>query len=250
MSIDTLTILLPAFVTGLLVFATHVPLGIEVLKRGIIFIDLAIAQIAALGVIVAGLVMHEAPLYMEQSLALIFALLGAWFFQYIEKRLPEQQEAIIGASFIVASSLAILLVANNPHGGEEIEAMLAGQILWVSWQQIIIAAALYTLVLMLWFKGRGTQWFYYLFAITVTVSVQLVGVYLVFASLILPALGTLYCKHKRLPKAYILSSLSLIIGLLISSFTDFPTGSVLVCVLAISAIISRRLPIHRARLSL
>lgn len=237
MTLDTLTILFPAFIAGLLVFAAHVPLGMEVLKRGIIFIDLAIAQIAALGVIAAGLVMHDAPLLVEQGLALVFALLGAWGFQLTERKLSEQQEAIIGASFVVASSLAILLVANNPHGGEELQDMLAGQILWVNWQQIAIAAFVYAAVLTLWFTGRGKQHFYPLFAVTVTISVQLVGVYLVFASLILPALASLRYR-RRLLVGYVVAFLSLISGLLLSTLTDLPTGTVLVCILAVVSCIA------------
>jgi zinc/manganese transport system permease protein len=231
MTLETPSILLPAFITGLLVFSVHVPLGLEVLKRGIIFIDLAIAQIAALGVITAGLLAHEESLYMEQGLALFFALLGGAFFQFTERKAAKQQEAIIGASFVVASSLAILLVANSPHGSEEIEAMLVGQILWVSWQQIFTAAVIYVLVLALWFIGKGKRWFYYLFAVTITISVQLVGVYLVFASLILPAL-TATGRAKPLRCGYLAGFIALVVGLLLSVATDLPTGPLLVCVLA------------------
>ena len=123
--------LLPALIAGLLVTATQAPLGIQVLKRGIVFIDIAIAQIAGVGVIVADFFGWEAQGMAVQVSALSAALLGALFLTWTEKRWPDIQEAIIGTVFVLAATLSVLLLASNPHGGEYLKDLLVGQILWV-----------------------------------------------------------------------------------------------------------------------
>jgi len=236
MGIESLQIIFPAFVAGLLIIATHVPLGIEVLKRGIIFIDLAVAQIAGLGVIVACLYFHgEEHIFLTQIMAFIFAISSAYGFKLCEKHLPKLQEPIIGSIYVFASSLALLMLANHPHGAEEVQNLLSGQLLWVTWQQIGITALIYTLLLYVILKNNLLKrYFYIIFAIAITISVQLVGVYLVFASLILPALATAIIKNKnKLIPAYAIAVISLICGLLLSVIADLPTGPTLVCVLFI-----------------
>ena len=126
-----ISILLPALIAGLLVIATHAPLGIQVLNRGIVFIDIAIAQIAGVGVIGADFFGWEAQGVAVQICALAAALLGALFLTWTEKRWPEIQEAIIGTVFVLAATLGVLLLASNPHGGEYLKDMLVGQILWL-----------------------------------------------------------------------------------------------------------------------
>lgn len=244
MSFDAalISILLPALVAGLLVIATHVPMGQEVLKRGIIFIDLAVAQIAAVGVVLA-MVMDWESIWSIQASAISMGLIGAYLLSLSERRWPKEQEAIIGVSFILASSAGILLLANNPHGGEHIKALLAGQILWVSWSQIWLTLIVYTALLAIWFgfKGRlGHRGFYLLFAVNVTLSVQLVGVYLVFATLILPALATINTNHrKRLINGYLIGGVSYGAGLIMSAYFDLPTGALVTWVLALSTILYR-----------
>jgi zinc/manganese transport system permease protein len=185
------------FAAGLVVLATHVPLGITVLRRGIIFIDLAVAQVAALGVIVAGLVHLDEHWggFGAQLAAGIAALGAAALLTFCERRWPEIQEALIGLLFVFAAAAGILLLAGNPHGGEHLRDLLAGQILWAGWGQIGVVAALSAAVLAgrAWLARRGGGEglaFYALFAVAVTASVQLVGVLLVFASLIAPAVAT------------------------------------------------------------
>ena len=185
-----ISILAPAFVAGMIVLMTHIPLGYEVLRRGIIFIDIAVAQIAGLGVIIAYTLGWDEHGIEAQIAAVISALTGAWVLSWLEKRYGEHQEALIGTSFILAATGGILLLANNPHGGDHLKELLVGQILWVEWGQLLPAAVVSVLVLAVWLKFReriGSAGFYTLFAIAITVSVQLVGVYLVFASLIVPA---------------------------------------------------------------
>src|SRR5450830_274228 len=132
------SILAPAFAAGLLVLATHVPLGAQVLRKGIVFIDLAIAQIAALGVIAAGLMEIDPTGWQIQAAAGIAALGGALLLNWAEKKWPEVQEAQIGVVFVLAATAGILLLAKNPHGGEHLRELLAGQILWMSFGQLLI----------------------------------------------------------------------------------------------------------------
>ena len=236
----SLSILFPAFLAGLLVLATHVPLGMQVLARGIVFIDLAIAQIATLGVIAADRVGFEPEGWVAQVAAVSAALLGALLLTWTERRWPDVQEALIGVLFVLAASGGMLLVANNPHGGEHLRDLLAGQILWASYAQLLPVAALAAIILALWFGLRdrlGRFGFYALFAFAVTASVQLVGVYLVFASLIVPALACrLYPPRIQLAVGYAVGAAGYILGLGLSVLFDLPSGAVVVWTLALVGI--------------
>ena len=234
-------ILGPAMIAGLLVLATHVPLGMQVLDRGIVFIDLAIAQIAGLGVIAAdALGMPEGGVAV-QAAAVSAALLGAWLLTWTERRAPQQQEALIGVMFILAACAGILLLASNPHGGEHLKDLLVGQILWVDRTQLLwlggISAVLLLAMWLGWVERLGRFGFYAAFALAVTASVQLVGVYLVFSSLIIPALGTRdHDGARRLRIAYTVGALGYALGLALSALFDLPSGAVIVWTLAACAL--------------
>jgi zinc/manganese transport system permease protein len=225
------SILWPALAAGFLVAATHVPLGIQVLKRGIVFIDLAIAQIAGLGVVIAARAGLEAQGWAMQACALSAAFAGALLLTWTERRWPQVQEAIIGVSFVLAASGALLLLAASAHGGEHLQDLLAGQILWVSPAQLARVAAAYTVLIALWLvfgRGRGRTAFYLLFAAAVTISVQIVGLFLVFATLIVPALATRGMLRHRVATGYALAIGGYAIGLVVSALTDLPSGPVIV----------------------
>jgi zinc/manganese transport system permease protein len=242
MNIDAMdiTILGPAFFTGLLVLATHVPMGQQVLARGIVFIDLAIAQIAGLGVIAADAMGWEPQGYAVQVAAVGAALMGAMLLTFTERRWPDIQEALIGVLFVLAACAGILLLANNPHGGEHLKDLLVGQILWVNYSQLVPILILSLLVLALWFSARdrlGAVGFYVMFAIIVTASVQLVGVYLVFASLIIPALASrFFPPNRQLAIGYTIGILGYALGLALSAVFDLPSGAVVVWALALFGI--------------
>jgi zinc/manganese transport system permease protein len=170
-----------------------------------------------------------------QVAALAAALACAMFLTWTERRWPEVQEAIIGVVFVLGSSAAILLLARDPHGGENLKELLVGQILWVTKTQLLIVAAVYAVVLALWFGLRerlGRIGFYALFGCVVTVSVQLVGLYLVFATLVVPALSTFYTTGRRHQKAYAVGVLGYASGLFASLWLDLPSGSMIVCTIA------------------
>jgi zinc/manganese transport system permease protein len=242
-------ILGPALLAGLLVLATHVPLGMQVLDRGIVFIDLAIAQIAGLGVIAADAMGLPAGGAAVQIAAVTAALLGAWLLTWTERRAPQDQEALIGVMFILAACAGILLLAGNPHGGENLKDLLVGQILWVSTQQLAwlaaVSALLGTAIWRGWVQKMGRFGFYAAFALAVTASVQLVGVYLVFSSLIIPALATRrLAAGRRGWVAYGVGATAYALGLGLSAVLDLPSGAVVVCTLAACAGAFAMLPKH------
>jgi zinc/manganese transport system permease protein len=206
-----LMIVLPAFLAGLLVLATHIPLGAQVLKRGIVFIDLAIAQIAALGVIIAGSGDLDPHGWAVQLAAGTAAVLGALLLTWTEKRWPEVQD------------------------------LLAGQILWVGYGQLLMPAlgAALILAVLYFFNDRLARLgFYLVFALAVTASVQLVGVYLVFASLIVPSLAVRhYPSRRRLAFAYLTGIGGYASGLVLSIMLDLPSGALIVWCLTLLAIV-------------
>src|SRR5690606_3869411 len=234
-----LSILGPAFCAGLLVLATHVILGREVLRRGIIFIDLAVAQIAGLGVIAAAFFHLDTHGATVQLAAAAAAVLGALMLTGLEKRHADIQEALIGVLFVLAATAALLLLSRNPHGAEQLKDLLVGQILWVGWSSLAWVALVTAVVLGLWFYFRPRHaGFYLLFAVSVPASVQLVGIYLGFASLIVPALAT-----RKLPAqpallaAYGLGAAAYAAGLIGSALWDLPSGALIVWSLAVLGII-------------
>lgn len=246
-----LSILGPACLAGLIVLATHVPLGHQVLKRGIIFIDLAIAQVAAMGVIGAQYFGIEGSGLDVQVAATAAALAGAGLLAWTERRFPEHQEPLIGTLFVLAATGGILLLANNPHGSEHLKDLLVGQILWVGPRELVPIGVLSALLLgvMAWRRGRlSGLWFYGVFALAITASVQLVGVYLVFASLIVPALATVgLAGRHRLVVAYAIGAAGYVIGLALSALLDLPSGALIVWCLAACALLAQALPGVRPR---
>jgi zinc/manganese transport system permease protein len=209
-----------------------VPLGIQVLNRGIVFIDLAVAQIAGLGVISADWWGWEPHGWAVQAAALSAALAGALLLTMTEKLWPDVQEAVIGVTFVVAANAAILLLASNPHGAEHLKDLLIGQILWVKEARLPLIAVIYAGILAIWF-GLGARiggaGFYTLFACAVTVSVQLVGLYLVFTTLIVPALATRRFMRFRIGACYALGGTGYAAGLGLSLVSDLPPGPLIVC---------------------
>jgi zinc/manganese transport system permease protein len=240
-----LSILGPALIAGLLVLATHVPLGLQVLRKGIVFIDLAIAQIAGLGVIAADALGWEPQGWAVQVAATLAALAGAALLTWTERRWPDIQEALIGTLFVLASCLGLLLLAGNPHGGEHLKDLLVGQILWVSTPQLVAMAAVSAVVLAVWGWGHarlGQAGFYVVFALAVTASVQLVGVYLVFSSLIMPALAVRRLPATawawRLGLGWGLGAVAYALGLALSALLDWPSGAVVVWCMAGCAVLT------------
>jgi zinc/manganese transport system permease protein len=190
-------------------------------------------------VIIAGLLgLTEQPL-LVQIIAAVSALSGAALLSWIEDRLSEVKEACIGLTFVLAASLGILLMSRDAHAGEHLKDLLVGQILWVSNNQLIATAVLSAVLLLAWYRMRSRLQhlgFYALFALAVTASVQLIGIYLVFASLIVPSLATYRLQRNRIKFAWLTGIAGYAIGLLLSAWFDLPAGAAIVWTMAIAGI--------------
>lgn len=245
-----LSLVIPALLAGILVLSVLVPLGQEVLKRGIIFIDLAIAQIAALGVMTATLLSGELIAWQIQLFAGLAAIAGAGFILYLEHKQVKSLEAIIGLLFVLAATAGLLLVQLSPDNDALLHDLLVGQILWVGQQQLLWTSLLYLPLLFVWFvlfKQRRSFVFYLIFSLAVTAAVQLVGIYLVFASLIVPAWASQSIKLERLRLivAYSIGFFGYVVGLVVSLLVDLPTGAITVWTLMLCGFIANQV-INRA----
>ena len=186
-----------------------------------------------------------------QLAALGSALIAAVGLNTLEKHFQAYQEALIGAIFVLAATASILILSDNPHGAESLKDLLVGQILWITWQQLLPTALVTGFILLTWFSFRQRLkhlGFYLLFALAVTSSVQLIGVYLVFASLIIPALGSVGRKNKLLT-AYLIGATGYGLGLILSSLVDLPSGAVIVWSIAIIALLSTLTTGHKRQIA-
>ena len=238
--LSDLTILLPPLLAGMLILSLHVPFGFSVLKRKIVFLDLAVAQMASLGAVIGPLVFHSQAEsgWLVQLVATITALAGAVLLGFFSRATVVVQEAVIGISFVLSASMALLLLSHDPHGAESIEYVLSGQLLWVNNAQLQMMAVVYALLIVggLLFPASWKNWLFYpSFAIVITQSVQVAGVYLVFASLIIPSLiGSLFERYRYLV-SYSLGIAGYLLGLLFSYLLDLPAGPTIVVLLTLLA---------------
>jgi len=248
-----LAFLVIPFLVTLILSGIHVYLGLHVLSRGIIFVDLALAQVAALGTTVAFLAGHEVDSIPAYEYALAFTLTGAVLFsatRNLATRVP--QEALIGIVYVVASAAMILAVDRAPHGAEHIQALLVRDILWVQdWTVAGKLAGIYAAIgAFHWaFRGRFLQatfepqhlsraqlflWdllFYATFGVVVTSSVQVAGVLLVFSYLMIPSVMAAIVTHSiaaRLTVGWASAFLMSVAGLYLSYRHDLPTGATLI----------------------
>jgi len=241
------------FVACLILTAIHVYLGLHVLARGVIFVDLALAQVAALGVTMAFLAGHQIQSDAAYWYALVFTLGGAALFAMSRtRRLPVPQEAIIGIVYAVSAAAAVLVVDRAPQGGEHIKQILIGSILTVTPAEVGTLALLYAPIgLLHWLirrplldisfdaDGAGARravraWdfvFYASFGVVVTSSVRLAGVLLVFAYLVVPATAAAAIARSargRLLVGWAFGFLVSLGGLAASWRWDLPTGATVV----------------------
>jgi len=237
-------LLAPALFAGAMISFVHVPLGQEVLKRNIIFLDLAVAQFAALGMIAfqTFTIFDESNIldeYGRLGAGLIAAIFCAIIFHFLEKKSGCYQEALIGCAFVLAASMGLLLVANSPHGASEIKNILEGQILWTSWTHLSFITPIFLIIFSVWiiFKDKRSFLFYPLFAIIIPFSVSMIGVYLVFASLIFPALAVINFNNYKILMGIFVSVASYALGLLCSYFLDWPAGPAIIITLSLLSLI-------------
>jgi zinc/manganese transport system permease protein len=255
--------LLAPFVASLILTGIHAYLGVHVVERGVIFVDLALAQIAALGTtaaVLAGMEPHSRGAYW---FSLAFTFLGAAVFSIFRgRRVRIPQEAIIGISYAVASAAAILAMSKSVAQTEHLKEMLVGNILSVSWPEVHKTALVYGAIglfhylfrrkfLLISMHPREAEeqgvsvrlWdflFYASFGFVVTSSVAIAGVLLVFCYLIVPSVGAMLYAERigpRLAIGWIMGTLVSALGVYLSLQVDLPTGATIVCTFGVVLIL-------------
>jgi len=221
-----------------------VPLGTQVLARGVVFIDLAVAQVAACGVLAAGAFMDHPGAVPSAAAAAGAALTGSALVWGLARRWPQQREALIGLVYVAAASASVLAASFDPHGRERLSALLAADVLWAAWPAIALLAAAALLVggaaLLPGRRLARDGWFYPVFALALSAAVPVLGLYLVFALLIGPAL---WARRGASPAAaLLLAATACAVGLLASWAGDWPSGACValsLCVLGLAASLSK-----------
>ncbi|MBI3873323.1 MAG: metal ABC transporter permease [candidate division Zixibacteria bacterium] len=243
----------------------HVYFGAHVIRRGVIFVDLSLAQVAAFGSTVAFLFGLDLESVGAYFISLAFALVGAVLFALARKRESEiPQEAIIGIVYAVATAAAILAVARQPEGAEHIKALLIGSVLTVTPLAVGKTAVLYALIGFLHWHWRKPMWqitadpeaakregltvrlwdflFYGSFAFVVTSSVRIVGVLLVFALLVVPGTAAILAGYRnpvsRLIFGWIFGVIVCVAGMALSYFANWPPGATIVALFGASLLVT------------
>ncbi len=250
MSLGFLEIMLPAFAECLVLVGIHSYLGIHVIKRKVIFVDLALAQIAALGITVAFLFGVDPSSQGAYWFSFGFTIIGAAIFAISRLRHDKiPQEAVIGLVYALAAAVAVLVIDRAPHGAEHIKEIMTGNILWVRWETILLAAGVYALVGLFHFlfrekfllisnhpeqafqSGLNVRFwdflFYISFGIVITHSVNTAGVLLVFVFLVAPAMATILLTDKlwlQLALGWTMGTIVSGAGLIVSYVGDLPSG--------------------------
>lgn len=245
------------FVLAILLVGIHAYLGLHVLEREVIFVDISLSQVAALGGAVSLFFVHEgesAALALSLSLGFcLMASLALALLRHYEKSIS--QEALIGMTYALASGALILVADKLPHGAEHLKEALVGNILFVTWPHVLQTLVIYAVVGLghwkfrkqFWRASRGEKgmfwWdflFYFLFGIVITFSTQHAGVLVVFAILVAPAaLASRFFKNakhqlmKRLGLSWIVGTLGLLLAFILSYNLDLPSGAAIVCTLTI-----------------
>ena len=252
---EMLLFLLAPFAASLILTGIHAYLGVHVVERGVIFVDLALAQIAALGATLAVVISMNPHGREAYWISLGFTFVGAAIFALARTRRGHiPQEAFIGIAYAVASALAILMMSKATGETEHLKDMLVGNILAVSWHEVMVTALLYGAVGLFHYifrkkfllismnhkqaEGLGVNvrlWdflFYASFGFVVTSSVAIAGVLLVFCYLIVPSVGAMLFADRvgrRLAIGWTMGTLVSALGCYLSVVIDTPTGATIVC---------------------
>ena len=263
MSADLLALMRVPFLMCLVLTGIHAYLGFHVLAREVVFVDIALAQIAALGATAAFLFGFELNTWESYAFGLAFTILGAAVLALTRSRRRQvSQEAVIGVVYAVSSAGAVLLADRSPHGAEHLRGMLVGSILSVSGREVLEVALLYALIgVFHWLcrrafflistdpprahrEGWRVRWwdflFYASFGVVVTSSVRIAGVLLVFSYLIVPALAGIILGTRvgaRLLIGWAFGTAVSVIALVASAALDLPTGATVVCAFGLALLI-------------
>jgi zinc/manganese transport system permease protein len=256
--------MLPAFCECLVLVGIHSYLGIHVIKRKVIFVDLAFAQIAALGTLIAFLFGIPPHTLSSFAFAVSFSAMGAAIFSLSRfRRSKVPQEAIIGLVYAIAAAMTILVIDKAPHGAEHLKEILTGAILWVKWESVLIAAVIYSAIglchyvfrrnfLLIsenpekaWESGinvRMWDFFFYLsFGIVITLSVDVAGVLIVFVFLVAPAILVMIITDDIRAQLFLGWGLGVVVsifGLLFAYAKDLPTGPAVIATYGVAMVVT------------
>jgi zinc/manganese transport system permease protein len=237
-----ITLLYPAFILAILLVFIHAIFGLEIIKRGVIFTDLAIGQFAAIGVVASMLLFEGHYMFL---LTFVFALIGAFLITLATYRV-KHIEAFIGMLYALGASSIILLLANTGQGTELFSKLQATDILFTSasdlWEPLVLYSVVALLFFIFYHRLTGLYkeaLFFGLLALTVTSSVQLAGILVVFVLLIVPAFLTLLQgRFSKLPFAWGLGSMIIITAMIVSYYFDLPTGYTIVFIASLAGVSS------------
>lgn len=218
---------LVALMLGVLALA---PLGAQVLARGVVFIDLAVAQAAAAGALWVATAVDHPGLIVTQAFAAGGALVCAAAVAWLAHRWPPQREALIGLLYVLGACAALLGARLDPHGRERLASLLAADVLWAGWTQVVPLALCTVLVLGLRRWLAHTAVFYAGFAIVVSLAVPVLGLFVVFAALIAPALWQRHGVRPAHARGAAIAAMGA--GLLASWWADWPSGPCVAAALA------------------
>lgn len=210
------------------------PLGVQVLRRGVVFIDLAVAQAAAAAALGVAAFVDHPSWWITQGAALVGALLAAAGVAWLARRVPAQREALIGLVYVAGTAAALLTARSDPHGRERLAELLAADVLWAGWPQAGVLAACALLVGLLQRWLVRDRWFFPVFALVASLAVPVLGLFVVFALLIAPAL---WWRQEPGP-AMLGAAAALSLGLGASWLFDAPSGACVALALALFGVLS------------
>lgn len=248
---EVIQFLAAPFFLAILLVGIHAYLGLHVLEREVIFVDISLSQVAALGGAVSLFFVHEGEdVSLALTLSLSFCLVVSFALALLRRYEKSiSQEALIGMTYALASGALILVADKLPHGSEHLKEALVGNILFVTWPQVLETLVIYSLIGVIhwfcrkqfWRASRGEKglfwwdfFFYFLFGVVITFSTRHAGVLVVFSILVAPAaLASRYFKSigSRLALAWVVGTVGLLISFLLSYKLDLPSGATIVCTL-------------------
>ena len=253
---DAILFLAPPFTMCLILMGIHCYLGLHVLARGVIFVDLALAQVVALGSTIAFLFGFEHAATMTYFISLVGTIIVASFFTLAHRYQKRfSQEAMIGIFYACSTASIVLIIDKMGHGAEHLKYTLVGQLLWVTWIDVFKVTIIYGLVSIIHYFlrkqlidssfGKNSHWkwdfiFYTLFGVVITSSVHVAGVLLVFSFLIVPAvLSSVFCKglFQRLLFGWGVGLILSALGMSLSYYFDLPAGALIVVVFTLVPIL-------------
>ncbi len=261
---EFLELMIKPFLACVILTGIHAYLGVHVIERGVIFVDLALAQIAALGSTIGFLLGYGLHSHGGYLVSLSFTMIGALVFSLTRRKKPVvPQEAIIGITYAVAAAASILILSGAAEGGEELKSLMVGHLLFIDWPEIANIAVIYSIIGALHFfyrkqfllistspeeaYSRGMRvhlwdfFFYASFGFVVTSSVEVAGVLLVFSFLVVPAVcGALLSDTltRRIILGWAIGLIVSVLGITFSYLFDLPTGATVVCVFGIAVPLS------------